>query len=57
MNRFSSVSNIILLSILFIYLNISVAAEMLEQTKPDSQRWKGNLYTHSFWRDGNENDC
>ena len=45
MNRFSSVSNIILLSILFIYLNISAAAEMLAQTKPDSQRWKGNLYT------------
>ena len=46
MNRFSSVSNIIFLFILFIYLNIAAApAEMLAQTKPESQRWKGNLYT------------
>jgi hypothetical protein len=54
MNRFSSVLNIILLSILFIYLNISSAAEISEQTKPDSQWWKGNLHTHSFWSDGND---
>jgi len=54
MNRFSSVLNIILLPILFIYLNISSAAEISEQTKPDSQWWKGNLHTHSFWSDGND---
>ena len=54
MNLLSSVSNIILLSILFIHLNISLAAEISEQTKPNSQWWKGNLHTHSFWSDGDD---
>ena len=54
MNRFSNVSNIILLPILFIYLNIPSEAEMSERTRPDYQWWKGNLHTHSFWSDGND---
>ena len=54
MNLLSSVSNIILLFILFIHLNISSAAEISEQTKPNSRWWKGNLHTHSFWSDGND---
>ena len=54
MNLLSSVSNIILLFILFIHLNISSAAEISEQTKPNSQWWKGNLHTHSFWSDGDD---
>ena len=54
MNLLSSVSNIILLFILFIHLNISSAAEISEQTKPNSQWWKGNLDRHSFWSDGDD---
>ena len=54
MNLLSSVSNIILLFILFIHLNISSAAEISEQTKPNSRWWKGNLHTHSFWSDGDD---